>query len=65
VIELDERLTRIKDLIEAKERVDTELEELIGGSLEKRKRSPQKCSNCEQEGHTARNCPSKMPTVTL
>jgi hypothetical protein len=65
VIELDERLTRIKDLIETKERVDAELEELIGGSLEKRKRSPQKCSNCEQEGHTARNCPSKMPALTL
>jgi hypothetical protein len=65
VIELDERLTRIKDLIETKERVDAELEELIGGSQEKRKRSPQKCSNCEQEGHTARNCPSKMPVATL
>jgi hypothetical protein len=65
VIELDERLVRIKDLIETKQRVDAELEELIGGSLEKRKRSPQKCSNCEQEGHTARNCPAKMPAVTI
>jgi zinc knuckle protein len=65
VIELDQRLTRIKDLIETKERVDAELEELIGGSLEKRKRSPQKGSNCEQEGHTARNCPAKMPAVTI
>ena len=62
---MDERLMRIKDLIETKERVDAELEELIGGSLEKRKRSPHKCSNCEQEGHTARNCPSKMPAATM
>lgn len=62
---MDERLTRIKDLIETKQRVDAELEELIGGSLEKRKRTPQKCSTCEQEGHTARNCPTKMPTATL
>jgi hypothetical protein len=62
---LDERLTRIKDLIETKERVDAELEELIGGSLEKRKRSPQKCSSCEQEGHTARNCPTKTPAAAL
>jgi hypothetical protein len=64
VIELDERLTRIKDLIETKERVDAELEELIGGSPEKR-RAPQKCGTCEQEGHTARNCPAKMPAATL
>lgn len=62
---MDERLTRIKDLIETKERVDAELEELIGGSLEKRRRTPQKCSNCEQEGHTARKCPTKMPAVTI
>jgi hypothetical protein len=62
---LDERLMRIKDLIETKERVDAELEELIGGSLDKRKRSPQRCSNCEQEGHTARNCPTKMPAATI
>lgn len=62
---MDERLTRIKDLIETKERVDAELEELIGGSLEKRKRSPQKCSSCEQEGHTARNCPTKTPAAAL
>jgi hypothetical protein len=62
---LDERLTRIKDLIETKERVDAELEELIGGSPEKRKRSPQKCSHCDKEGHTARNCPDKLPAVGI
>jgi hypothetical protein len=65
VIELDERLLRIKDLIETKQRVDTELEELIGGSVEKKKRSPQKCSTCDQEGHTARNCPGEMAVVTI
>jgi hypothetical protein len=65
VIELDERLMRIKDLIETKERVDTELEGLIGGPSERRKRAPQKCSNCEQEGHTARSCPNKLPPATI
>jgi hypothetical protein len=65
VIELDERLTRIRDLIETKERVDAELEELIGGSPERRKRAPQKCGTCDQEGHTARNCPNKMPAATI
>jgi hypothetical protein len=56
---------RIKDLIETKERVDSELEQLIGGTYEKRKRSPQKCSACDKEGHTARNCPNKMPAATI
>jgi hypothetical protein len=65
VIELDERLMRIKDLIETKERVDAELEELIGGPSERRKRAPQKCSNCEEEGHTVRNCPNKLPVPAI
>jgi hypothetical protein len=65
VIELDERLTRIRDLIETKERIDAELEELLGGSLEKRRRAPQKCGICDSEGHTARNCPSKLPQATI
>ena len=62
---MDERLMRIKDLIETKERVDAELEELIGGSPERRKRASQKCSICDKEGHTARNCPNKMPATTI
>jgi len=62
---LDERLTRIKDLIETKERVDAELDELIGGPSERRKRAPQKCGICDNEGHTARNCPTKLPLTTI
>ncbi|WP_197087234.1 hypothetical protein [Bradyrhizobium sp. LTSP857] len=62
---MDERLTRIRDRIETKERVDNELEELIGGSAERKKRAQQKCSNCDQEGHTARSCPAKLPQATM
>jgi hypothetical protein len=42
---------------------DAELTALFTG--EKKKRSPQKCSNCDKEGHTARNCPTKMPAVGI
>ena len=51
---MDDRLTRIKQLIELKEQTDAELETLIGGgSYERRK---MKCSVCGMEGHTARTC---------
>jgi hypothetical protein len=62
---MDERLIRIKTLIELKEQTDAELEELIGGSPEKRKRAAQKCGTCDSEGHTARNCPNKLPAVGI
>jgi hypothetical protein len=54
---LDERLTRIKQLIELKEQTDAELEALIGGGSYERKKT--KCSRCGGEGHTARTCPEK------
>ena len=54
---MDERLARIKYLIEQKEQTDTELETLIaGGTLNAAKRKKQTCGNCHQEGHTARTC---------
>jgi hypothetical protein len=54
---MDNRLSRIKQLIELKEQTDAELETLIGGgSYERRK---VKCSVCGIEGHTARTCPTR------
>jgi hypothetical protein len=54
---LDERLTRIKQLIELKETTDAELETLIGGGTYAKKKVT--CSICGTEGHTARTCPQK------
>jgi hypothetical protein len=54
---MDERLTRIKQLIELKEQTDAELDTLIGGGTLERKKV--KCSRCGTEGHTARTCPQK------
>jgi Zinc knuckle len=56
-------IERAKELIAQREEIDTELAALFTG--EKKKRSPQKCSSCDKEGHTARNCPNKMPAATI
>jgi hypothetical protein len=54
---MDERMTRIKHLIEIKEQTDAELETLIGGGTYERKKA--RCGVCGVEGHTARTCPQK------
>jgi len=52
---MDARLLRIKELIEQKEAIDTELESLISGAPLNLKR-PSRCTRCKAEGHTARTC---------
>ena len=60
---MEAKLLRIKELIETKERVDAELEEMLGGASVKKRVT---CSHCGQEGHTARTCPTKgLPTATM
>ena len=56
-------IERAKELIAQREEIDAELAALFTG--EKKKRSPQKCSSCDKEGHTARNCPTKLPAVGI
>lgn len=52
---MEARLQRIKELIETKERVDAELESLLGGTPIKESK-PRVCSKCGKEGHTSRSC---------
>jgi hypothetical protein len=54
---LDDKLVRIKQLIELKEQTDAELQTLIGGGIYAKKKVT--CSICNTEGHTARTCPQK------
>jgi hypothetical protein len=54
---MDDKLVRIKQLIELKEQTDAELETLIGGGTYAKKKVT--CSICGTEGHTARTCPQK------
>ncbi len=56
---MDARLRRIKELIEQKEAIDTELESLIGGAPVHLKRPP-RCTRCKAEGHTVRTCPQQQ-----
>ena len=61
---MDERLDRIRTLIDQKEKIDAELESILGGTFHKT-RKPQTCSKCGEQGHTARSCstnPSAQPT---
>ena len=54
---MEDKLVRIKQLIELKEQTDAELETLIGGGTYTKKKVT--CSICNTEGHTARTCPQK------
>jgi hypothetical protein len=54
---MDAKLVRIKELIEQKEAIDSELEKLIAG-MPLTARKPKVCKTCGQEGHTARTCPT-------
>ena len=55
---MEPRLQRIKELIIEKERVDAELEALLGGAKESEPRSSEVCG---QPGHSSRTCPTKEP----
>lgn len=57
---MEAKLQRIKELIETKERVDAELEEMLGGTV-KKERKPLTCSTCGSSEHTARKCDQKLP----
>jgi hypothetical protein len=55
---MDAKLLRIKELIELKERTDSELESLLGGAPLKGSKA-RAGSICNEEGHTACCCPTK------
>ena len=52
---MEARLQRIKELIEAKERIDSELEGLISGTARPPKQKL--CKKCGEPGHSAKTCP--------
>jgi len=53
-MEIDARISRVKDLIAKREEIDVELASLFGITIGSRKL--QKCTNCGEAGHTARTC---------
>jgi hypothetical protein len=54
---MDDRLHRIRELIDLKEKTDAELDSLISGGTVEKARKLQTCGKCGAEGHTARTCP--------
>jgi hypothetical protein len=52
---MEAKLLRIKELIEAKEKIDTELEELISGGVRQPKQ--RLCKKCGEPGHGTKTCP--------
>jgi hypothetical protein len=56
--DIDTQIMRIKDLIAKREEIDAELSAILGISPKVRK--TQRCSVCDQEGHTARTCPQQQ-----
>ena len=54
-LDIDTQIARVKGLIAKREEIDTELSTILGVTAKTRK--PQRCSNCNEEGHSAHTCP--------
>jgi hypothetical protein len=57
-MEIDAKISRVKELIAKREELDAELDTLFGGAMREKRSS--KCSNCGEPGHRATTCPSKQ-----
>lgn len=57
-LDIDTHIARVKDLIAKREEIDAELSTMLGVTPKVRK--PQRCSICNDEGHSARTCPQQQ-----
>lgn len=48
---------RIRELLDARDKLDSEIRALVNGEKE---RKPQSCSGCGETGHSLRTCPKKQ-----
>jgi hypothetical protein len=55
-MDIDDRIARVKDLIQKREEIDKELAGLFGITVKSKKTL--RCSKCGEEGHNAKTCPS-------
>jgi hypothetical protein len=56
-MDIDTQIERLKALIAKRKEIDAELSGILG--VTPRVRKTQRCSTCNEEGHTARTCPQK------
>ena len=54
---MDFDTVKVRELLDQRDAIDRQLQELFIGS---KSRAPQKCSHCQQEGHSVRTCPNKQ-----
>ena len=54
---IDTPIARVKELITKREEIDADLSSML--RLEPKSKKPQRCSICNEEGHSARTCPQK------
>jgi len=59
---IDERIARVKELIQKREEIDAELEGMFG--LAGRIKKPLRCSKCGEEGHNAKTCTAPEQLAT-
>jgi hypothetical protein len=59
---IDAQIARVKELIAKREEIDAELSSMLG--IEPKAKKPQRCSICNQDGHSARTCPQKPADAT-
>lgn len=55
---MEDRVARIRDLIERRDTIDEELAALLGVPPEPRQRKVRRCRKCGELGHLAKSCPS-------
>jgi hypothetical protein len=60
-MDIDSQIARVKELIAKREEIDAELSAMLG--VVPKGRKAQRCSICNEEGHTARTCPQKQTGV--
>jgi hypothetical protein len=63
-MDMMQKAERIAELLKVRKDTDAEMKTLIDGGdiaalAPAKGRAPQKCSVCDEEGHTARTCPHK------
>ena len=56
---IDDKITRVKELIQKREEIDTELADMFG--LVVRGKKSLRCSKCGAEGHNAKTCEASEP----
>jgi len=61
-MDIDTHITRVKDLIQKREDIDTELAVIFGITIKAKKAL--RCSRCGEEGHNAKTCPMQQPAAT-